>query len=98
MNNTIGYYGQPSLGPVNQNPLTSVPTTQINLTLAEVRAAAAQLGYPPWRDLNHSQKKFVAAFILRNRPDATSQAQADQVLNGNPAFQAFTIISGAALL
>jgi hypothetical protein len=98
MNNAIGYYGPTSLGPVSNNPLGSIVPANITLKVGEVQNATATLQLPPWNQLNMSQKKMVAAYVLQQRPNPTAQAQADQVLSGNPAFQFFTIIAGAAAL
>ena len=93
----MGYRGGVSMSPkVYQNPLTAAPPAGITMTASEVNSVATSMGLPMWRFLNPSQKKMVAARVLKNRGDATSNSQANQVLLSNPAYQVFTIIYGAA--
>jgi hypothetical protein len=99
MNNAIGFNGNVSMNPnFTHNPLNSIVPNNVTLTAGEVRSATAALGYPRWGTLNEGQKKFVKAYALQQRGDPTSQAQADQVLIGNPAFSGLTILMGAAAL
>jgi len=107
MNGVIGYFGpvqmdNPLLSPgdwdMSQNPLLSTPPAKVKLSLAEVKNALRIFRLPSWNSLNPSQQKMVAVYILNQRQDPASSAQASAVLQSNPAFQAFEIIYGAAML
>jgi hypothetical protein len=99
MNNAIGYNGNVSMDPkFTHNPLGSVVPNRIVLGVTEVAQTAQSMGLPAWNTLNQAQQKMVAARALQNRGTQLSNAQANQVLISNPAFQAVQIIWDAAAL
>jgi hypothetical protein len=103
MNLSFGYYGNPTIGPAIQNPLTAQPSTRISLTQAEINRVTNTMGLPNnFHSLNPSQQKVVAARILQNRGDPVSLAQSANVVQSNPAYQTFQVVSSlsgiAALL
>jgi hypothetical protein len=95
MNGAIGYFGAVEMDPdFTHNPLQSVPPNKIQLTRSEVMAALQNFHLPAWNQLNPSQAKMVVTWILQQRGDVISRAQASQVIGSNSAFQHFEILNG----
>lgn len=90
---SFGYVGpQMMSNKFVDNPLAAVPSSTVQMYDYEVYAAECALGSVRFADMNPSQRRQLARYVLQHRTDPVSKQQLDALANNNPSFNTFQVI------